>query len=401
MSNNRPSTISTTCYQPTRRRRNVARSVCAKAIFILCLGDLQTPGHRSMRRSRLQINSTIQNLRGKVLRSLGHLLWREGDYGEAVPWLEQAVAHAREHDNNSRLVVDLLNLGRALRRLEEWDRAMAIGDEALALANETGNPVDQSYAYNYKGHLLRAMGRADDAIEAFEEGGRLAREARIPAREAFNTLGAAALYLEKGQLDKGLATYQESVQLARRANRTDQLAQSLVLFGEGLVTCGRPEEAIPHFEEAVMRYCGASELRNRWHPALNELANAQQRAGRPEAEATWRRALELQERLGRSSRHHGCALERLAGLRRATDRSDAHWLYRRSLAIATELEDKESEARIRNSLAVFAWQDGELDEAEKQYRKAAALIRREQDKGRTWRRFEWSWRSADKTKPGQ
>jgi len=306
-------------------------------------------------------------LRGKVLRSLGHLLWRQGDYGEAVPWLEKAVVHTREHDDNSRLVVDLLNLGRALRRQEEWDRAMAIGDEALALANETGNPVDQSYAYNYKGHLLRAMGRTDDAIEAFEEGGRLAREARIPAREAFNTLGAAALYLEKGQLDKGLATYQESVQLARRANRTDQLAQSLVLLGEALVTCGRPEEAILHFEEAVtlLQHMGIEEP---LASALTELANAQHRAGRPEAEATWRRALELQERLG-DRPGAMAALERLAGLRRTTDRSDAHWLYRRSLAIATELEDKESEARIRNSLAVFAWQDGELDEAEKQYRR--------------------------------
>jgi serine/threonine protein kinase/tetratricopeptide (TPR) repeat protein len=317
-------------------------------------------------------------LRGKVLRSLGHLLWRQGDYREAVPWLEKAVNHAREHDDNSRLVVDLHNLGRALRRQEKWARAMAIGDEALALANETGNPVDQSYAYNYKGHLLRAMGRTDDAIEAFEEGGRLAREARIPAREAFNTLGAAALYLEQGQLDKGLATYEESVQLARRANRTDQLAQSLVLFGEAFVSCGRPEEAIPHFEEAVsvLRRMG---IESPLASALAGLANAQQRAEIPEAEATWRLALELQERLG-DRVGAMAALERLAGLRRASDRSEAHWLYRRSLAIATELKDKETEARIRNSLAVFAWQGGELDEAEKQYRKAAALLRAEQDK---------------------
>ena len=125
-------------------------------------------------------------LRGKVLRSLGHALWSQGIYEEAVPWLEQAVDHARERDNIGRLIADLCNLGRALRWQEEWDRAMTIGNEALELAIETGNPVDQSYAYNYMGHLLRAMGRMDEAIQAFEDGGRLAREARIPAREAFN-----------------------------------------------------------------------------------------------------------------------------------------------------------------------------------------------------------------------
>ena len=327
----------------------------------------------------LQISDQLDDaeLHGKVLRSLGHLLWRQGEYGEAVPWLEQAIEYSREHDD-SRLTIELLNLGRALRRLEDWDRAMAIGDEALALANNANNPVDQSYAYNYKGHLLRAMGRTDDAINAFEEGGRLCREARIPAREAFNTLGAAALYLEKGQIDKGLDAYQESVQLARRANRADHLAQSLLLSGEALITCGRPEEAIPLFEEAVSvrRRMGIEEP---LASALAELANAQQLAGHAEAEATWRQTLELQEQLG-DRPGAMVALERLAGLRRPADRSESHWLNRRALAIATELEDKETEARVRNSLAVFAWQGGELDEAEKQYRRAAVLIRREQNK---------------------
>ena len=122
-------------------------------------------------------------LRGRTVRSFGHLLWRQGNYNGAIPWLEQAIAHARDSDDTSRLIVDLLNLGRALRRQDAFDRAIEIGDEALGLANKTGNPADQSYAYNYMGHLLRAMERADDAIEAFKEGARLAREARIPVRE--------------------------------------------------------------------------------------------------------------------------------------------------------------------------------------------------------------------------
>ncbi len=317
-------------------------------------------------------------LHGKVLRSLGHALWHQGKYDEAVPWLEQAVDDARKRADNSRLIVDLCNLGRALRWLEKWDRAMTIGDEALELANATGNPVDQFYAYSYKGHLLRAMGRTDEAIQAFEEGGRRAQEARIPAREAFCTLGAAAIYMEKGQLEEGLAAYQQSVQLARRANRADQLAQALVLLAEALVTCGRPDEAIPEFEEAVgvLRRIGNDKP---LVGALAQLATEQQRAGRVEAEASWRQVAEMQERLGN---HLGAmvALERLASLRRASDRSEAHWLYRRALSFAAELEDRETESRIRNSLAILAWQGGDLEEAEKHYSKAAALLRRDQDK---------------------
>jgi serine/threonine protein kinase/tetratricopeptide (TPR) repeat protein len=360
---------------PTKERGEV----CVRQADLYTLSDRLADARPPLDEA-LQIADQIDDmeLRSKVLRSLGHLLWRQGDYGEAVPWLEEVVNYSRAHDNTSRLIVDLQNLGRALNLPEDSDRAMAIGDEALALANDTGNLVDQSYVYNYKGHVLRAIGRIDEAIEAFEEAGRLAREARAPSREVFNTLGAAALYLEKGQLDKGFELYQESVQLARRANRADQLAHALVLWGEALVTCGKPEVAIPHFEEAVSvrRRMGIAEP---LASALAELANAQQLAGHAEAEATWRQTLELQEQLG-DRPGAMAALERLAGLRRPADRSESHWLNRRALAIATELEDKETEARVRNSLAVFAWQGGELDEAEKQYRRAAVLIRREQNK---------------------
>jgi tetratricopeptide (TPR) repeat protein len=222
------------------------------------------------------------------------------------------------------------------------------------------------------------MGRTDDAIAAFEEGGRRAHEARIPAREAFCTLGLAAIYLEKGELESSLAAYQESVDLARRANRADQLAQSLVLLAEALMTCGRPDEAMPNFEEAVsvLRRIGIEEA---LASALTQLAKAQQRAGRIEAEVSWRQVAEMQERLGDRPGMMN-ALERLASLRRTTDRSEAHWLYRRALSLATELEDPETEARIRNSLAVLAWQSGDLDEAEKQYNMAAALLRRNQNR---------------------
>ena len=316
-------------------------------------------------------------LREKAIRSLGHTLWREGKYEEAVPWLEKAVEHSREGSDDSRLVRDLCNLGRALRWLEEWDSAKEIADEALGIANQTGSPVNQLYAYNFMGHLLRVMGRTDDAITAFEEGSLRAHEAHIPAREAFCKLGVAAIYMEQGRLDEGLESYHQSVHLARRANRADQLAQSLVLLAEGLVTCGKIEEAIPNFDEAVgvLRRIGTEEP---LASALVQLATAQQHAGRGEAEATWREVVELQERLGDRTATM-LALERLAGLRRAADRSEAHWLYRRSLSLATELKDGKTEARIRNSLALLAWQAGEIDEAEKQYRRAVALLRRDHD----------------------
>jgi tetratricopeptide (TPR) repeat protein len=73
------------------------------------------------------------------------------------------------------------------------------------------------------------------------------------------------------------------------------------------------------------------------------------------------------------------AFERLAGLRRLADRTEAHRLFGRALSLATDLEDRETEARVRNSLAILAWQGGEIEEAEKQYSKAAELLRHDQN----------------------
>jgi serine/threonine protein kinase/tetratricopeptide (TPR) repeat protein len=317
-------------------------------------------------------------LGGKVLRSLGHMLWRQGNYQEAIPWLEQAVDHARERADKGSLLPDMCNLGRALRKCDQYDRAMKIGEEALQLSAETDNPVDKQYAHNYMGHLLRAMGRTDDAIAEFEAAVADLHDARMPERSAFNKLGAAALYLEKGELDVGLAAYEDAVQMSRRADRTDLLAQSLQLHAEALINCGRLEDAVPKFEEAVtvLRRINSGSL---LATAMVQLARAQQSAGDPRAAHSWRQVAELQEQLG-DQRGTLLALERVANLRRNTDQTDAQDLYNRALDLATELLDWESEARIRNGLALIAWQGKDLTEAEDQYGKAAELL--QQNDGR-------------------
>ena len=317
-----------------------------------------------------QINDA--ELGGKVLRSLGHVLWRQGNYEAAIPWLEQAVDHARERADKSLLLKDLCNLGRALRQCDQLDRAMEIGEEALQLSLETDSPLDKQYTHNYMGHLLRTMGRTDDAIAQFNEAAAESRAARTPAHEAFNKIGAAALYLEKGDLDVGLAAYEDAVQLSRRADRADLLAQSLQLYAEALINCGKLNDAVPNLEEAVtvLKRIDSGSL---FVAALVQLAKARQSAGRSEAEESWRQVVDLQEQLG-DKRGALLALERVANLRRGVDRKDALSHYERALALSTELLDWATEARVRNSLALMAWQDKDLAEAENQYGKAADLL---------------------------
>ena len=156
----------------------------------------------------------------------------------------------------------------------------------------------------------------------------------MPERSAFNKIGAAALYLEKGELDAGLEAYEDAVELSRRADRADLIAQSLQLYAEALINCGRLDDAVPNFEEAVtvLRRIDSGSL---LATAMVQLAKAQQGAGHPNAEQSWRQLAELQEKLD-DRRGMLVALERVANLRRNIDRSDARAIYGRALDLAAE-----------------------------------------------------------------
>jgi serine/threonine protein kinase/tetratricopeptide (TPR) repeat protein len=323
----------------------------------------------------LEMASELGDLGVRVvaLRAVGHSLWRRARYEEAVAPLQEVVDWDREGAPATVLLRDLVNLGRVWREQGDLDQAHAIGDEAWALAESTGTPLDRVYALNYRGHLLKTMGRGSDAIDAFEEGNRIAADARLPMRHAFNLLALAALYMEQGRIDESLAAYGEAIALSHRANRTDGVAHAHSLLGDALMTIGRADEAAENYGESValLRRVGSDQARSETLGKLALALEATERAGAADA---WSRARRLRESLGDRAGTL-VALEHEAGLRRTAEPAVARDLLRNGVALARELDDAPAEARCRNSLAIVAWRQGELTEAERQYRAATARLR--------------------------
>jgi tetratricopeptide (TPR) repeat protein len=304
-----------------------------------------------------------------ALRGVGHLHWRNGQYEQALPALEEVAIHDRAHASKTVLLRDLVNLGRVLRECGDFDRAREIGDEILTLAEETASPVDIVYALNYRGHLLRAMGRPEEALHAFEDASRRFESAHLPVRLSFHLLAKAALHLELGQVEASMETYQQSVALARRAGRADNLANALTLYGDALCGLGRPAEAVSLFREAVTILRGLG-IDAGLAAALGKLAMAAEASGDRTAADCWGEVREVAEVLGNPEDLLEAA-EREARLR-GDDPAARAALLDLALETAREVEDRETERRVLNSLALLAWRQGRLEVAATRFEAAAA-----------------------------
>ena len=311
-------------------------------------------------------------VRMTALRAVGHGLWRQAKWAEAQVILTKVVEHDREGAPARMLLRDLLNLGRVLREQGQMDRARAIGDEAQDLAESTNNIVDLNYASNYIGHLLKTMGRPEEALEEFERANALAAAHTLPLRQTFNLLAIAALRMELGQRDEAFAAYGDAVRLARRSGRADNLAHALTLQGDALMTIGTLAGAIVSYEEAVsiLRRLGTARS---LVETLTNLARAYEAEARGEAAETWREVKDLRAELG-DNRGVLEASEHEAALFRG-DSVTSRALHEAVLTLAVEAGATPAVARTLNRIALQAWREGDLAEAERQYRAAATHLR--------------------------
>lgn len=319
-----------------------------------------------------------EDVRIMALRAIGHLLWRNDRNQAAVGPLTEVVEWDRQGAPATVLLRDLVNLGRVLRELGEFEEPTAIGEEARAIARNSGNPVDVIYAQNYLGHLMRTAGRPQEALEEFEKGNAVAVAHHLPVRQTFNMLATAALRMELGHLDESFAAYEEAIGLARRGRRPDSLAHALTLYADALMTLGTPGDALPSYEEAVsiLRRMRSDHTLSE---TLGKLALAYEAAGRGEAGPTWREAKRLRLDLGDRAGALAAA-EHEAALEGGGDES-ARSLFAAVLELADQLGDEAAGARARNRLALMAWRAGDLTEAERLYTQAAERVRQADEPG--------------------
>jgi len=152
--------------------------------------------------------------RAGVLFSLAQHHYHQWQIREMRALTEEALAIAREHDDDSWLFRCLLVSALALGWGGESVQALACAEECIAVAQRMGGQdfAAGSAAFSVKGEVLRAQGRFADALEAQEAALRAhgeRRDVNLPAR--LRDVARAAIAL--GDLERARETLTQAMRV--------------------------------------------------------------------------------------------------------------------------------------------------------------------------------------------
>ncbi|UJW35573.1 tetratricopeptide repeat protein [Saccharothrix sp. AJ9571] len=286
-----------------------------------------------------------RNTESYVLNTLGLVCRALGRFTDALGYLEQALDLARETDDRTSEGLVLVVLGAACRGMGRYTDAARYLNLALVAARETGDRTSEGYVRVNLGDVLSAQGKHETAVSSLEEGLALFAETGTRTSEgyALGILGGALRAL--GRYDEALERLDQALAVSRETGGRINEGVALKHRGDVHRELGRYDEAARCLREAlsIARECSDRGVESRVLNSLGSLAGA--RGETTEAAALFREALQIALDTGcigdQAYAHHG--------LGESTGERE-HW--ERALALYAEMGVPEAnEVRARLNLA--------------------------------------------------
>jgi tetratricopeptide (TPR) repeat protein len=326
---------------------------------------------------------------GRLLNETAYYLHERGQYPEAQPLLEQAMAIRREtlgerHPSYATSLNNLAGLYGAMGRHAEAQPLYLQATEISRTALGERHP-DYATSLNNLAELYRAMGRYAEAQPLYLQATAIRREAlgeRHPDyADSLNNL--ALLYRAMGRHAEAQPLYQQAMAIRRETlgERHPDYADSLNNLAGLYGAMGRHAEAEPLYLQAmVIRREALGERHPDYANSLNNLAGLYGAMGRhAEAEPLYLQATAIRrEVLGERHPDYANSLNNLAGLYGAMGRyAEAQPLLEQATAIRREIlgERHPHYATSLNNLAWLYFEMGRHAEAEPLYLQATAIRR--------------------------
>ncbi len=264
------------------------------------------------------------------LNNLAMLYWAQGQYGEALPPYQRALAISEkalgpEHPSTATSLNDLASLywaqGQYAQALPHFQRALAVREKTLGPEH-----AETALSLNNLAELYRAQGQNEPALALYQRALAINEKALGPEHRAtaatLNNL--ATLYSAQGRYAQALPLYERALAIREKALGPEhpETAQSLSNLGLVYQTLGQYPPALTSHQRALAI---REKMLGPEHPhtaaSLQNLAWLHDAQGQPaEGLRLYRRALAIREQsLGAEHPDVATTLQSIAGLYRGPD----------------------------------------------------------------------------------
>ena len=311
-----------------------------------------------------------------ALRSLGLLHWHEGKNEEALERIEEVLDIDRQQEDTEAIVGDLTNLAAVLRSLEDYERARTCLEEGLQLCEVIQNPTKQSYILNTLGNIYRSLGKDDEAIVSFQRVLEITEQNRIPILQCYSLTSLAHMYFRQGRIQESLQLYEQAIDVSRKAKNAEGLSLSLRMLGEVLLGMDRQSEALLHFQEAASIFARLKDDESEALMWSNIATTHERERNYPDAISAWEKVQTLRKAADNSPGKLE-AIEAMARVTRQQGDDPARTLqyYGEALDLAEELDDRNKQGDLFNTMGILEWQQGRYKEALSYYERALKIFR--------------------------
>lgn len=313
---------------------------------------------------RLRLWVTDGSIPGEDVVQLGLL--------EPTPGLDSDNIPALKFTDRDRLVV-LMETGKVLASMCDWDRAMACYEEAVCICDKLDDSEAKAEASRQIGRIYRRKNEWKEALSAYEE-----------SLETFRALGdlegvaqvhnsIGIIYFENGKWDEARERYLEALEIAEELSDFLLIAKVNNNLGALANAMGDWDRAIIHYQESVPGFEKAGDLAGLAQTYHNLGMTLADQGTLVRAAEYYERSLDLSKELGDQRLMSNTIINRAHLYVREGNHDKAREYCDRALAMLERLGDKLGIAEVYKLYGILCREREEWERAEHYLLQSIAL----------------------------
>jgi tetratricopeptide (TPR) repeat protein len=294
--------------------------------------------NRALKTIEMAMKMADKKNMGKILRIKGSVLYRKGEYDDAMKVLEEALDILGENGEDQEVGSVIRAIGNIYFARGEYDRAMDYYKRALSWPNE--GLSGKAMSLNNMGVIEVKLGNYEKAAEDFREALKIRERVGDQWGIAMFLSNLGVVHSESGDYKTAMDYFQRSLKIRRKIGDRWGEAMSLNNIGMLNLDMGEYLKAIEYFREALKIRESIGDKGGK-AASLNTTGMAYAELGEKEkALEMYERALEIEEELG----DKGGIAESLSGMGKvyalSGNYNDAIYHIDKSIDICEETDDR-------------------------------------------------------------